>query len=405
VNPLDRMIPDLQASFACEDVRVEASGAHTIVGVVNFIGAPSLPIQLLKLCVWTRWSSGVGHFEQVTRLVEPDEVTLLTEATTQFRLGDEESHTTNVNIFGGLQFSHAGAHHVEIYLDGELKLRFPLRVTFWTQLVDRFRGGETVDWEPLLIEADLGVKLATEWCEAMQASGADRSPATAEAWLREKMLALVRIPPPLPVRQKPEVILLVGVNGSGKTTTAAKLAARAQQEGRAVQLGAADTFRAAAAEQLEAWAERLQVPVTRGEPGGDPASVAVRALLAAQEAKADLLLIDTAGRQANKRNLLLELGKIKRSLEKKSDGAPHHTWLVADGTTGSGVVHQAREFHEAIGLTGLIVTKLDGSARGGMVAAVRAELGLPTYYLGRGETAADLHRFDAGDFVARFFGN
>jgi hypothetical protein len=128
VNPLDRMIPDLQASFACEDVRVEASGAHTIVGVVNFIGAPSLPIQLLKLCVWTRWSSGVGHFEQVTRLVEPDEVTLLTEATTQFRLGDEESHTTNVNIFGGLQFSHAGAHHVEIYLDGELKLRFPLRV-------------------------------------------------------------------------------------------------------------------------------------------------------------------------------------------------------------------------------------------------------------------------------------
>jgi hypothetical protein len=125
---LDRMIPDLQASFACEDVRVEASGAHTIVGIVNFIGAPTLPIQVIKLCVWTRWSSGVGEFEQVTRVVGPDEETVLATATTQFRLGNEESHTTNVNIFGGLQFSEAGAHHVEIILDGELKLRFPLRV-------------------------------------------------------------------------------------------------------------------------------------------------------------------------------------------------------------------------------------------------------------------------------------
>jgi hypothetical protein len=125
---LDRMIPDLQASFACEDVRVEASGAHTIVGIVNFIGAPTLPIQVIKLCVWTRWSSGVGEFEQVTRVVGPDEESVLATATTQFRLGNEESHTTNVNIFGGLQFSEAGAHHVEIVLDGELKLRFPLRV-------------------------------------------------------------------------------------------------------------------------------------------------------------------------------------------------------------------------------------------------------------------------------------
>jgi hypothetical protein len=123
-----RMIPDLQASFACEDVRVEASGAHTIVGIVNFIGAPGLPIQVLKLCIWTRWSSGVGEFVQTTRLVGPDEETLLASATTEFRLGNEESHTTNVNIFGGVQFTQVGAHHVEILLDGELKLRFPLRV-------------------------------------------------------------------------------------------------------------------------------------------------------------------------------------------------------------------------------------------------------------------------------------
>src|SRR5258706_8580789 len=126
--PLDRMIPDLQASFACEDVRLEASGAHTIVGIVNFIGAPTLPIQVIKLCVWTRWSSGIGEFEQVTRLVGPDEETVLASATTPFRLENENSHTTNVNIFGGLQFTEAGSHHVEILLDGELKLHFPIRV-------------------------------------------------------------------------------------------------------------------------------------------------------------------------------------------------------------------------------------------------------------------------------------
>jgi fused signal recognition particle receptor len=280
-------------------------------------------------------------------------------------------------------------------------------MSFWNQLVDRFRSdtGEAVDWEALLIEADLGLKLATEWVEAIREKGLERSPEKAEAFLREKMTKLVRIPPPLPIRQKPEVILLVGVNGSGKTTTAAKLAARAREEGRSVRLGAADTFRAAATEQLEAWGVRLGIPVTSAASGADPASVAVRSLLAAQEAQEDLLIIDTAGRQANKRNLLLELEKIKRSLGKKVEAVPHHTWLVADGMTGSGVLQQAREFHEGAGLTGLIVTKLDGSARGGMVAAVRAETGLPTYYLGRGEKPEDLKRFEAKEFVDNFFGD
>ena len=131
--PFERMIPDLQASIACEDVRVEASGAHTVVGVVNFIGAPALPIQVIKLCIWTRWSSGVGEFEQETRLIAPDELTLLAKASTKFRLGNEESHTTNVNIFGGLQFTEPGAHHVEILLDGELKLHYPMRVVLMQQ--------------------------------------------------------------------------------------------------------------------------------------------------------------------------------------------------------------------------------------------------------------------------------
>jgi fused signal recognition particle receptor len=278
-------------------------------------------------------------------------------------------------------------------------------MSFWNRLVDQFRvgTGEEIDWEALLIEADLGVKLATEWVDELKEAGLSRAPDRAEKFLREKMEKLVRIPPPIPVRQKPEVILLIGVNGSGKTTTAAKLAWRTQQDGRVVHLGAADTFRAAATEQLEAWGARLSIPVTTAPPRTDPAAVAVKSLFAAQEAKADLLIIDTAGRQANKRNLLLELEKIKRSLQKKTEGVPHHTWLVADGTTGSGVLAQATEFHQAIGLTGLIVTKLDGSARGGMVAAVRAELKLPTYFLGRGEKPEDLKRFSAAEFVEGFF--
>ncbi len=280
-------------------------------------------------------------------------------------------------------------------------------MSFWNQLVDRFRGDaeNEIDWEALLIEADLGIKLATEWVKELKDNGFSRNPEKAEAFLREKMAKLVRIPPPLPIMQKPEVILLIGVNGSGKTTTAAKLAARAKKEGRSVHLGAADTFRAAAAEQLEAWGSRLGIPVTSAPSGTDPASVAVKSLFAAQEFKADLLIIDTAGRQANKRNLLLELQKVKRSLQKKEEAVPHHTWLIADGTTGIGVLSQAREFNEAIGLTGLIVTKLDGSARGGMVAAVRAEVGLPTFYLGRGEKPEDLKRLEAGEFVEKFFGN
>ena len=214
-------------------------------------------------------------------------------------------------------------------------------MSFWNKLVDQFRRNEEfgaeIDWEALLIEADLGVTLAVQWVDELKEAGLTRAPEKAEAFLREKMLKLVRIPPPLPIKHKPEVILLIGVNGSGKTTTAAKLGWRAKQEGRSVRLGAADTFRAAAAEQLEAWGARLEIPVTSAAPGTDPASVAVRSLLAAQEAKSDLLIIDTAGRQANKRNLLLELQKMKRRLQKKEETVPHHTWLVADGTTGTGV--------------------------------------------------------------------
>jgi fused signal recognition particle receptor len=288
-------------------------------------------------------------------------------------------------------------------------------MSFWKKLIQKFTpsAGAAVDWEPLFIEADLGLPLTEKWMEGLKRQKLDRDPVAAEAWLKGQLRDLVQVGPEnfsgnLSVEgripeKKPEVILLVGVNGSGKTTTAAKLARMAQKRGKRVVLGAADTFRAAAVDQLQAWGERLKVPVVTAAAGSDPASVAFRSYEAAEKAEADLLIVDTAGRLPNKNNLMLEIAKVKRVLEKKSASAPHHVWLVVDGTTGGNIMGQAREFHGALSLTGMIMTKLDGSAKGGMVAAVREELGIPTVYLGRGEQVEDLEPFNAERYVAEFF--
>jgi fused signal recognition particle receptor len=278
-------------------------------------------------------------------------------------------------------------------------------MNFWRKLVTKFipRAGEKVDWEALLLEADLGLPLTLKLVAELDERGLDHDLDKGQEWIREHLKKLLRHAPPLPVTDKPEVILMIGVNGSGKTTTAAKLAHAAQKRGKKVIFGAADTFRAAAVDQLQVWADRLGVPVISGRPEADPASVAYAAHEAAQAQGADLLIVDTAGRQANKNNLLLELSKIKRTLQKRCEAAPHRNWLVVDATTGNNILNQAREFHAAVGLDGLIMTKLDGSAKGGMVAAVRDELGLPTVYLGRGETTDDLEPFNADRFVDEFF--
>lgn len=278
-------------------------------------------------------------------------------------------------------------------------------MSFWRRLVDKFAPteGEAVDWEALLIEADLGLTLATRWMDELAAAKKDRDPVAAEFWLRNTLSTLVQTAPPLRASATPEVILLVGVNGSGKTTSAAKLAWRARQEGRTVMLAAGDTFRAAAVDQLQVWGERLGAPVITGPDGSDPATVAFRGVEAAVAAGVDLLIVDTAGRMPNKNNLMQEIAKVKRVMERQRPGAPHHVWLVVDGTTGANVLAQAREFHAAAGVTGMIMTKLDGTARGGMVAAVRAELGIPTFYLGRGEKPEDLEPFNAERYVEAFF--
>jgi fused signal recognition particle receptor len=199
------------------------------------------------------------------------------------------------------------------------------------------------------------------------------------------------------------VYLIVGTNGSGKTTSIAKLAAHLKGQNRSVLLAAADTFRAAAGDQLEIWADRVGVPIIGGQPGADPGSIVFDAIRAATSRNVDVLLVDTAGRLHTKYNLMQELKKVRNVAVKAYSGAPHETWLVLDGTTGQNALTQARQFKEAVEVTGIIITKLDGTAKGGMVLAVSHELNLPIRFVGVGEKMTDLMPFDPDAFVAGLF--
>jgi fused signal recognition particle receptor len=203
---------------------------------------------------------------------------------------------------------------------------------------------------------------------------------------------------------KPTVIVLIGVNGSGKTTTAAKLAWRLRQEGGSVLLAACDKFRAAATEQLQAWASRLGLEIVSNKAGADPASVAFDAVQAARSRGHDWVIIDTAGRLHTKDNLMVELSKIRRVVAKIDPTAPHHAWLVVDGSLGGNSIEQARAFHKSFGLTGLIVTKLDGTSRGGAIVGIWKELKLPILFVGLGEAPEDLQPFSAENYAAAVFG-
>lgn len=206
-----------------------------------------------------------------------------------------------------------------------------------------------------------------------------------------------------PSGEKPAVVALVGVNGSGKTTTSAKLAWRFKQSGSSVLVGACDTFRAAANEQLRVWSERLNIEVVGSHQGADPAAVAFDSFAAARKRETDLLVLDTAGRLHTKSNLMEELKKVRRVLGKQREGTPEERWLVIDGSHGSNSIQQARVFHEAFDLTGLIVTKLDGTSRGGALVGIYRETGLPVHYIGLGEKPDDLQPFSAKEYCEAVF--
>jgi fused signal recognition particle receptor len=261
--------------------------------------------------------------------------------------------------------------------------------------VAAFDPADDESWERLeeaLIYADVGVRATAELVRRLEARQDLTDLNTA---LVEEVAALFGEPPTLDVQHAPAVILVVGVNGTGKTTTIGKLANTLRQHGRTVTLGAADTFRAAAEEQLEIWAQRAQAGFVGGERGADPAAVAYDAV----GAGGDVVIVDTAGRLHTQTNLMDELAKVRRVIAGRLEGAPHETLLVVDATTGQNGLQQARLFQEAVGVTGVAVTKLDGSAKGGIAVAIAYELGLPVKLVGVGEALDDLRPFDARDFA------
>ena len=260
--------------------------------------------------------------------------------------------------------------------------------------------------EGALLAADLGMAMTQQILAAAKKAFESQGRAGLDFLdiaAKEVELSLSANNPELKKEPGVTVVSMVGVNGTGKTTTSAKLAKHIQQRGQTAVLAACDTFRAAAIDQLKLWGERLDVPVVAGAYGADPAAIAHDAVVAAQSRKADYLFIDTAGRLHTKHNLMQELQKVHRVMDKKFPGAPHETLLVLDATTGMNALNQAREFHKAVKLTGLVVTKLDGTSKGGMVVAIQKELGIPIKFIGVGEQADDLQPFDAKQFAEALF--
>jgi fused signal recognition particle receptor len=267
-----------------------------------------------------------------------------------------------------------------------------------------FDPGNDADWERLeeaLIMGDVGVRATAELVQRLEARG---ELANLNEALADEVAALFGEPPTLDVKHEPAVILVVGVNGTGKTTTIGKLASKLAEHKRSVVVAAADTFRAAAEEQLEIWAQRAGADFVGSARGGDPAAVAYDAIEAAQARGRDVVIVDTAGRLHTQTNLMEELAKVRRVIEGKLAGAPHETLLVVDATTGQNGLQQAKLFKDTAGVTGVALTKLDGSAKGGIAIPIAYDLGLPVKLIGVGEQLDDLRPFDANEFARALVG-
>jgi len=256
--------------------------------------------------------------------------------------------------------------------------------------------------EDLFIQSDLGAQTSLEIIDQLKTRSENAGIIHSEelsGLIKNELTSRLITPPEHQIKEKPQVILIAGVNGSGKTTTIAKLGKYYQDQGYKIQFIAADTYRAAAVEQLQIWGERLNIPVTAGQQNGDPGAVVYDGIQSAISREKDLVLIDTAGRLHTSSNLMEELKKVHRVAGKALPTAPHHSWLVMDATTGQNALYQAESFHEAIHLDGIILVKLDSSAKGGMAFAIQNKLGLPILFAGLGEDPEDLVPFDPGSFV------
>jgi fused signal recognition particle receptor len=276
---------------------------------------------------------------------------------------------------------------------------------FFKSLFNKITNRAEIDWDEIeadLIASDLGIQLTTRIIDELRELGRTISADDVVATTRRHLLDRLpddSLPPERRRDGKPFVILVVGVNGTGKTTSTAKLGLWFKQRGRSVVLAAADTFRAAAVEQLQRWGERLDLPVVTGNPNADPSSVCFHAHQKAIAGHSDLLICDTAGRIHTRHNLMEELGKIRRTLAKQDPSAPHLTLLVVDATTGANALNQAKEFHKACPLDGLLVTKLDGSGKGGIAVTIHDQLGIPPRFIGTGEEPNAFAIFQKQPFV------
>ena len=261
--------------------------------------------------------------------------------------------------------------------------------------------------EELLIESDFGVKTTRKIMDSIEEgieNGEIKTRRDVEFRIREVILDILeKVEKPLEIRQKPFVVLVVGVNGSGKTTTIGKLASLNTEKGKKVMLVAADTFRAAAIDQLEIWAKRAGASIVKQKEGSDPASVAFDGVSSGVSRNMDVIFVDTAGRLHTQKNLMNEVIKVKKAITKAYPQAPHEVMLVLDATIGQNAVNQAREFHKALGVTGIVLTKMDGTAKGGIIVAISEEFGIPIRYVGIGEGIEDLKVFNARDFVESVF--
>ena len=274
---------------------------------------------------------------------------------------------------------------------------------FFKSLIAKFSKPD-FDWDELeaaLVAGDLGPKLAMEIVDDLKGQGRALNGQDIVAVARQHIRQIIPpfLPPLLAFNDKPKVLLIVGVNGTGKTTSTAKLASLLKKKGKRVVLAAADTFRAAAVEQLEVWGQRLDIPVVKGPPNCDPSGVCYDGYERAVKDKADYYIVDTAGRLHNKHNLMEELKKLHRTLAKKDPTSPHEVLLVVDATTGANATTQAKAFHKIIPLTGLIVTKMDGSGKGGILIPIYQELKVPARFIGLGERAEDFQAFDPKQFI------
>ncbi|MGM9636938.1 MAG: signal recognition particle-docking protein FtsY [Eubacteriales bacterium] len=287
---------------------------------------------------------------------------------------------------------------------------FKSKDSFFGRIASLFRRGvdeDTLDeLEEILISADVGISTTEEILDLLRERIKEdkiRDGDTATAVLKEILIDMIGKEEPVDLSTTPSVILVIGVNGVGKTTSIGKIANGLKQDGKKVILAAADTFRAGAIDQLQVWADRAEVDLIRQSEGSDPAAVVFDAISAAKKRNADVLIVDTAGRLHNKKNLMAELSKINRVIDRELPGCARETLLVLDATTGQNAVNQAKEFKNAADITGLVLTKLDGTAKGGVVFSIRKVLGIPVKYIGVGEKIDDLQPFDPTDFVNALF--